>query len=197
MTEILQNLPLTFIPIFIAMDPFGQLPIFTSLTSEMSAKDKGNVIRLSTLTALIVSIAFVFIGQGIFKVLGITVDDFKIAGGILLLCIAIMELLGREERQKAPQEIGVVPLGVPMLVGPAVLTIAIVLIDNYGVTATILSLVLNLIIVFIVFSSEHKITKLIGKNGLIGMSKVVMLLLAAIAVMMIRLGLESYFGMQT
>ena len=195
MAEILQNLPLTFIPIFVAMDPFGQLPMFTSLTSEMSAKDKGNVIRLSTLTALIVSIAFVFIGQGIFRVLGITVSDFKIAGGILLLCIAIMELLGQGERQKVPQEIGVVPIGVPMLVGPAVLTIAIVLIDNFGITATILSLVLNLIIVFIVFSSEQKITKLIGKNGLIGMSKVVMLLLAAIAVMMIRLGLESYFGM--
>ena len=194
MTEILQNLPLTFIPIFIAMDPFGQLPIFTSLTSEMSAKDKGKVIRLSTLTALVVSIAFVFIGQGIFRVLGITVSDFKIAGGILLLCIAIMELLGRGERQKMPQEVGVVPLGVPMLVGPAVLTIVIVLIDNYGVTATILSLILNLTIVFVVFSSEQKITNVIGKNGLIGLSKVVMLLLAAIAIMMIRLGLESYFG---
>ena len=196
MAEILQNLPMTFIPIFVAMDPFGLLPIFTSLTSEMSAKDKSKVIRLSTLTALIVSIAFVFIGQGIFRVLGITVSDFKIAGGLLLLVIAIMELLGKGLRQKDPHDVGIVPLGVPMLVGPAVLTIVIVLIDNYGVAATILSLVLNLTIVFMVFSAEYKITKVIGKNGLIAISKVIMLLLAAIAVMMIRLGLESYFGMQ-
>ena len=194
MTEILQNLPLTFIPIFVAMDPFGQLPIFTSLTRDMSAKEKNAVVRFSTLTALIVSIAFVFIGQGIFRVLGITVADFKIAGGILLLCIAIMELLGRGQRQREPQEVGIVPLGVPMLVGPAVLTIVIVLIDNYGIVGTILSLVLNLTIVFVVFSAEHKITKVIGKNGLIAISKVIMLLLAAIAVMMIRLGLESYFS---
>jgi multiple antibiotic resistance protein len=195
MTETLQNLPLTFIPIFVAMDPFGLLPIFTSLTSEMSAKDKSKVIRLSTLTALIVSIAFVFIGQGIFRVLGITVADFKIAGGLLLLVIAIMELSGRGQQQKDPQDIGIVPLGVPMLVGPAVLTIVIVLIDNYGIAATVLSLFINLTIVFVVFSFEKGIIKLIGENGLTAISKVVALLLAAIAVMMIRLGLESYFGM--
>ena len=197
MAEILQNLPLTFIPIFVAMDPFGLLPIFTSLTREMSSKEKNDVVRFSTLTALAISIAFVFIGQGVFKVLGITVDDFKIAGGILLLVIAIIELLGRGQQHREPQDVGVVPLGVPMLVGPAVLTIVIVLIDNYGIAATILSLVINLTIVFVVFSAEQRITKVIGKNGLIAISKVVALLLAAIAVMMIRLGMESYFGMQT
>jgi multiple antibiotic resistance protein len=169
--------------------------MFASLTAGMSVKEKNDVIRFSTLTALVVSIAFAFIGEGVLKVLGITVDDFKIAGGILLLVIAIMELLGRGERQREPQDVGVVPLGVPMLVGPAVLTIVIVLIDNYGVAATVLSLVMNLTIVFVVFSSEQKITKVIGKNGLIVISKVVMLLLAAIAVMMIRLGIESYLNM--
>jgi len=197
MTEILQNLPLTFIPIFVAMDPFGLLPMFTSLTREMSAKEKNDVVRFSTLTALVISIAFAFIGDGVFKVLGITVDDFKIAGGLLLLFIAITELLGRGQRNREPQDVGVVPLGVPMLVGPAVLTIVIVLIDNYGIAATVLSLVINLTIVFVVFSAEQKITKIIGKNGLIAISKVVALLLAAIAVMMIRLGLESYFGIHT
>lgn len=194
MTEILQNLPLTFIPVFVAMDPFGLLPMFTSLTRDMSAKEKRDVVRFSTLTALVISIAFAFIGEVIFKVLGITVGDFKIAGGILLLVIAIMELLGRGQRQREPQAVGVVPLGVPMLVGPAVLTIVIVLIDNYGIAATVLSLVMNLTIVFMVFSAEQQITKVIGKNGLIVISKVVMLLLTAIAVMMIRLGIESYFS---
>ena len=194
MTEMIQNLPLTFIPIFVAMDPFGLLPIFTSLTREMSENEKRNVVKFSTLTALVISIAFAFIGDGIFKVLGITVDDFKIAGGLLLLFIAITELLGRGQQNREPQEVGIVPLGVPMLVGPAVLTIIIVLIDNYGIAATVLSLIINLIIVFVVFSAEHRITRVIGKNGLIAISKVVALLLAAIAVMMIRLGLESYFG---
>jgi len=192
--EILKDLPLTFIPLFVAMDPFGMLPIFTSLTKDMTVEEKKSVIRFSTITALIVSVAFAFIGEAIFKILGITVDDFKIAGGILLLVLAIIELVGRSEERKKMQDIGIVPLGVPLLIGPAVLTIMIVLIDNYGVVPTVISLVLNLIIVFAVFSSEQVITKVIGKNGLIAMSKIVMLLLAAIAVMMIRVGIESYLN---
>lgn len=192
MPELLKNLPMTFIPLFVAMDPFGMLPIFTSMTRDMSVQDKKEVIKFSTLTALAVSIAFAFIGEAVFKILGITVGDFKIAGGLLLLVIAIIELLGRGGEYRKPHDVGVVPLGVPMLVGPAVLTIMIVLIGNYGVAPTVISLILNLSIVFVVFTAEQGITRLIGKNGLIAISKIVALLLAAIAVMMIRLGIESY-----
>jgi multiple antibiotic resistance protein len=192
--EILKDLPLTFIPLFVAMDPFGMLPIFTSLTKDMTANEKKSVARFSTITALVVSVAFAFIGEAIFKVLVITVDDFKIAGGLLLLVLAIIELVGRNKEYKKTHDVGIVPLGVPMLIGPAVLTIIIVLIDNYGVAPTVISLVLNLIIVFTVFNAEQGITKLIGRNGLIAISKIVMLLLAAIAVMMIRIGIESYLN---
>ena len=192
MPETLKDLPLTFIPLFVAMDPFGMLPIFTSLTKYMTPGEKKDVVRYSTATALVVSIAFAFIGDWVFKILGITVDDFKIAGGLLLLVIAIIELTGRGQEIKKPHDVGVVPLGVPMLVGPAVLTIMIVLIDNYGIAPTVVSLILNLIIVFTVFTAEKAITRIIGKNGLIAVSKVIALLLAAIAVMMIRIGIESY-----
>ncbi len=193
MLEIIQALPLTFIPLFVAMDPFGMLPIFTSLTVTMNVNEKKNAIRYSVLTAMVVSIVFALIGDAIFKVLGITVNDFKVAGGLLLLIFAIIELNKRGEAHIAPQDIGIVPLGVPLLVGPAVLTIMIVLIDNYGVVSTIISLILNLIIVFIVFTAEKSITRIIGINGLIAVSKIVALLLAAIAIMLIRVGIESYF----
>ena len=192
MPDALRDLPLTFIPLFVAIDPFGMLPIFTSLTKEMTIDEKKSVIQYSTLTALIISIAFAFIGDWVFAILGITVDDFKIAGGLLLLVLAIIELVGRSVDHKMPHDVGIVPLGVPMLVGPAVLTVMIVLIDNYGIASTVISLVLNLIIVFVVFRAEQGITRFIGKNGLIAISKVVMILLAAIAIMMIRVGLEPY-----
>lgn len=192
MPDILKDLPLTFIPLFVAIDPFGMLPIFTSLTKEMTAKEKRSVIQYSTLTALIVSIVFAFIGDWVFAILGITVDDFKIAGGLLLLVLAIIELTGSRADHKMPYDIGVVPLGVPMIAGPAVLTVMIVLIDNHGVVPTVISLILNLIIVFIVFRAEQGITRFIGKNGLIAISKIVMILLAAIAVMLIRVGIEPY-----
>lgn len=192
MLETIKDLPLTFIPLFVAMDPFGMLPIFISLTKDMTVRQKKDVVKYSTLTASVISVAFAFIGEGVFTILGITVDDFKIAGGLLLLVLAILELVGRGEEHKRTHDVGIVPLGVPMLVGPAVLTIMIVLIDNYGLLPTVISLILNLAIVFTVFTAEKEITRVIGKNGLIVISKIVMLLLAAIAVMMIRTGLESY-----
>jgi multiple antibiotic resistance protein len=192
MLDTLKDLPLTFIPLFVAMDPFGMLTMFSALTIDMSASEKKNVVKFSVFTALLISVVFALIGEAVFKILGITVDDFKIAGGLLLLVLAIIELTGRGGERKLSDSVGIVPLGVPMLVGPAVLTIVIVLIGNYGIALTILSLILNLIIVFVVFTAERGITRLIGKNGLIAISKIVMLLLAAIAVMLIRIGFESY-----
>ncbi len=192
MLEILKVLPNTFIPLFVAIDVFASLPILISLTSDMTDNDKRTVIRQSAITALVVSLAFVAVGEAVFKVLGITVDDFKIAGGLVLLVLAIIELIGRGgERRSLDNTIGVVPIGVPLIVGPAVLTTLIVLINHYGIIPTIISLILNLIIVWVAFVKAQNIIKVFGKTGIIAISKVMALLLAAIAVMMIRLGVEG------
>jgi len=192
MWEILKVLPNTFIPLFVAIDVFASIPILISLTSDMTDDEKRTVIRQSTITALIVSLAFVAVGEAVFKILGITVDDFKIAGGLILLVIAILEMIKHSEERRKPQEtIGVVPIGVPLIVGPAVLTTLIVLIGNYGIIPTIIALILNLLIVWVSFIKAQEITRLFGKNGIVAISKVMALLLAAIAVMMIRLGLEN------
>lgn len=192
MLEILKALPNTFIPLFVAIDIFAVLPIFISLTSEMPESDRRVIIRQSTITALAVSLLFVAIGEAVFKVLGITVNDFKIAGGLILLVIAILDLIRFSKDKRIPEDpIGVVPIGVPLIVGPAVLTTLIVLISHYGIVPTLISLIVNLLIVWVSFQKAQNIIKLIGKNGIIAISKVMALLLAAIAVMMIRLGLEG------
>jgi multiple antibiotic resistance protein len=193
MLEALKNLPMTFIPIFVAMDVFAVLPIFISVTSEIAEDQKKIIVRQSIVTALAVSLAFVVVGEAVFRILGITVDDFKIAGGLVLLVIAVLDLLRYSgERRKIEDTIGVVPIGVPLIVGPAVLTTLIVLIDHYGVIPTIISLILNLIIVWASFVKAQEITRLIGKNGIIAISKVMAILLASIAVMMIRLGITNF-----
>jgi multiple antibiotic resistance protein len=194
MPDFIKELPMTFIPIFVAMDPIGILPIFMAITADMTASEKRRVVSLSTVSALAVCIVFAVIGEAVFNLLGITVDDFKVAGGLLLLVFAIKELTGQSSEIRKPHDVGIVPIGVPLLVGPAVLTTLIVLINHYGVVPAMLSLVLNLAIVFVVFSGAETILKLIGKNGVIAISKIVALLLAAIAVMMIRIGVESYLS---
>lgn len=192
MEDIIKAIPNTFIPLFVAIDVFVVLPIFISLTDEMSKPKRQVVIRESILTALIVSLSFIALGEIIFKILGITSDDFKIAGGLILLIIAILDLIKHgEERRKPAGKMGVVPIGVPLIVGPAVLTTILVLVDHYGIIPTIISLLLNLFIVWASFINAERIINLFGKGGISAISKVMALLLASIAIMMIRIGIEN------
>src|SRR4030042_4383380 len=118
MEDILRILPNTFIPLFVATNIFMLLPIFISLTKEMSLQKRRVVIRDSILTAFIVSSLFFALGEVIFRIIGITADDFKIAGGLLLLIIAILDITRHiEEKLKPDIKLGVVPIGVPLIVG--------------------------------------------------------------------------------
>jgi multiple antibiotic resistance protein len=192
MEEIISLLPNTFIPLFVAANIFMLVPIFISLTKEMAKAKRKAVIRDSILTAIIVSFLFMALGELIFRILGITTDDFKIAGGIVLLVFAVRDLVqNTEERIKPDLKVGVVPIGVPLIVGPAVLTNLLLLADHFGVLPTIISLVLNLFIVWIALIYAEHIIKVFGKGGILGISKVMALLLASIAVMMIRIGVVN------
>ena len=192
MEDILRILPNTFIPLFVATNIFMLLPIFISLTKEMSLQKRRVVIRDSILTAFIVSSLFFALGEVIFRIIGITADDFKIAGGLLLLIIAILDITRHiEEKLKTDIKLGVVPIGVPLIVGPAVLTNILLLVDHYGILPTVIALVLNLCIVWISFINAERIIRLVGRGGMMGIGKVMALLLASIAIMMIRIGVEN------
>jgi multiple antibiotic resistance protein len=187
---------LPFIPLFVAFNALGILPIFASLTTEMSEPEQKRVIHQSILTAFLVSIGFLVIGKTIFALLGILVSDFQIAGGILLFIIAIVDLMFPEKTRTFPKEtMGVVPIGIPLIVGPAVLTLLLIIIHTYGYFSTLLCLVLNLLIVWLVFSQSHRIMRLMKEGGAKGIGKVSSLLLAAFAMMMIRMGLEGWLGL--
>ncbi|OGW37331.1 MAG: hypothetical protein A2Y97_05320 [Nitrospirae bacterium RBG_13_39_12] len=192
MEDILKILPNTLIPIFVAINVFILIPIFISMTKDMSKPKRRTVVRDSILTAIIVSLLFIALGEVIFRILGITGDDFKIAGGLVLLVFAVLDLLERGEERRRPQEkMGVVPIGVPLIVGPAVLTTLLVLEDHYGVIPTLVSLMINLFVVWISLVNAERIMHIFGKGGVIGISKVMALLLSSIAVMMIRQGVEN------
>lgn len=183
------NFPLAFIPLFIAIDVVGILPIFMSLVEGIEKPQKTKIINQSVITALSVSVGFLALGKFVFSVLGIEIYDFKMAGGLLLLVFAINDLLFAEKGKRAiTPTMGVVPIGIPLVVGPAVLTSIIITVDTYGYVPTVTSLVINLIIVWIVFLKSNFIYRLMGDGGSKAFAKVASLLLAAIAVMMIRRG---------
>jgi multiple antibiotic resistance protein len=183
---------MAFVPIFFAVDALGVLPFFMSLTDGMDRRERHRVLRQSLVTALIVAIAFVFFGRAIFALMGITVADFEVAGGALLFVIAAMDLVsdGKASRYAA-SSVGAVPLGTPLIIGPATLTMALILVDLYGLWETLASIVVNIAIAGIVFRGADVLMRLLGQAGSRAVAKVASLILAAIAVMMVRKGLPE------
>lgn len=184
---------LAFVPLFVAVDIIGTLPMFLGLTDGMPTDKRRHIIRQSIFTALIVAIGFLFLGQFIFDWLGITMYDFMVAGGVLLFIIATMDLISGIKYARRIEIIGAVPLGIPLIVGPAVLTTALMIVSVHGRIATILAIIVNIALAGLVLLSADFWARILGKAGSQAVSKVASLILAAIAVMMIRKGIHGIF----
>ena len=187
-----KNVAAAFVPLFVAVDAVGTLPIFASLTSELSVLEKKRVIRQSTVTALSLALGFVLIGKAVFRLLGITLADFMMAGGAILFCLAIIDILhGDKERRLPGKDLGVVPLGTPLIAGPAVLTTSLVSVSQYGILPTILAVTVNIILAGLLFSGSGLVMRVLGDAGSKALSKIMSLLLASIAIMLIRKGVTQ------
>jgi multiple antibiotic resistance protein len=188
---------LSFIPLFVAIDVLGLVPIFLSLTGKMNPQEKKKLITDATLTALAVALIFLFGGRMIFNFLGITENDFRVGGGIVLLVLAIVDLVFSGEENRTPQtSVGVVPIGIPLIIGPAVLTTLLIVVDAYGYMAAVIALLTNLFLVWLIFRYSNLIIRVIGEAGSKAFAKVAALFMAAIAVMMIRLGLTGMLSVK-
>jgi multiple antibiotic resistance protein len=185
---------LCFIPIFVAVDAVGVLPMFISLTDGFSKKQIHTAVGQSIATALAVGVVFLLAGNKILQLLGITIADFMIAGGILLFVLSTGDLILFEKRQRSVdvESLGAVPLGVPLIVGPAVLTTGLLLIRSYGHLLPLIALMLNIFIASVVFWFASLIERLLGKTGAKVVSKLASRLLAAFGVMMVRKGIMQY-----
>jgi len=181
---------LSFIPLFVAIDVIGVTPLFIGYIEGLDKLSRKKLVRDAIITAFIVAVTFLLAGKLILTFLGITIDDFKIAGGIILLVLAITDIMSTGERRRDPgNSIGVVPLGIPLIMGPAGLTTILMLVNSFGYLATILSIVLNFLIVWLTLSNANLFIKVIGEGGAKAFAKIASLFMAAIAVMMIRFGI--------
>lgn len=185
---------LCFVPLFVAVDAIGVLPAFLALSQSMEPRQVRRAIFHSVATATAVALAFLALGTAILDLLGITVADFMVAGGILLFILAMGDLLANDklQRQVDADSLGAVPLGVPLITGPAVLTTSMLLLNQYGAGWTAAAIVANILIAGIVFRFAGGIGRVLGRVGEKIVSKIAMLLLAAIAVMMVRKGIEAF-----
>lgn len=182
---------LTFVPLFIVIDALGNLTFIISLSEGMSSHERRKAIDIAVITAGIVGLAFLFFGQFILKVMGISVGAFAIAGGLILLVLSTKYMMTGQMVEVIKEEmVAIVPIGTPLTVGPATITTLLLLATQFPLYLVLLSFMLNLLITWIIFLQSNQIVKFMRQGGLRAVSRVFSLLLAAIAVSIIIRGLN-------
>ena len=175
--------------LFVILDPLGNAPIFYSLTMMLSEKDRRSIIKMSVIVATIILLIFSLGGPLILQFFSITVDDFRIAGGTILFIIAVKGILGRVEAESVEREaVAIVPMATPLLAGPGSITTVIYIAQAFGIHYSVLSIIINSIIAYILLVNGDKLLAILGKNGSIALARIMAMVLAAIAVSMIREG---------
>ncbi|MBX9768529.1 MAG: MarC family protein [Bdellovibrionales bacterium] len=193
--DFVEKMFLSLIPLFVAIDPPGNMPIFMSMTDQLPEVRRRRLLKAAVLTAAGVALVFLVSGRLIFQFLGITDNDFRIGGGIVLLVFSVKDLLFSSSHSESEddQELGVVPLGVPLIMGPAALTTIIIQVESQGTLPTLGALAIVLLVSYFLFDKSRHVLPFIGKGGAKAFAKIASLFLAAISVNMIRIGIQNSF----
>jgi multiple antibiotic resistance protein len=190
-SEQLRYFVLTFVPLFIVIDAFGNLPFVISMGEDMMKQQRRKMVHFAIITATAVGLVFLFFGQFILKVLDISVGSFAIAGGIILLILSIRYMsTGHMVTAVKEEMVAVVPIGTPLTVGPATITTLLLLAIQFPLYMVLISFAVNMLIAWVIFLLSQKIAGFMGEGGLRAISRVFSLLLAAIGVSMVIHGLN-------
>lgn len=181
--------------IFFLVDPFAALPTFLAITEGADSLRRRQIARKGALTALIVLSSFAFAGEEIFRLFGITLPAFELAGGIVLLLIGLdmlqakrsptQETAGDTEAAAQKEDAGIVPLGVPMLAGPGAITSVMVLVGqsqtHWQMAAILISIALTSLVCYLVLGHSNIVVRVLGDTGIRILVRVMGLLLVALA----------------
>jgi len=192
MTGFWHDFVLSFIPLFIVIDAFGNLPFLISAGQGMERGQQLKIVHYAVITATVVGLIFLFFGQFILNVMNIRVPEFAIAGGIILLVLSIMYMItGHMVTVVKEEMVAIVPIGTPLTVGPATITTLLLLAGRFPMYTVLIAFAVNMLVTWLIFLSSQRIAGFMGRGGLTAVSRVFSLLLAAIAVSMVIGGLQS------
>ncbi|MCS4542280.1 MAG: MarC family protein [Euryarchaeota archaeon] len=180
-----------FIALFVILDPIANIPVFLTLTEKMDKKDRRSTVNQAIIVAFALLFAFALLGDYIIKFLGIKLESFMIAGGLLLLVISFDMLKGElpKTRHVIKEEVSIVPMATPLLAGPGAITTTIYFINTMGTLITVLAVVSAIIASAILLHLGEGLHNLLGPNASRGLTRIMGLILAAFAVDLMRKGI--------
>ena len=179
--------------LFAVIDIVGNIPIVISLR-----KKAGHIhSEKASIIAAVVMILFLFLGEEILNLIGINVNEFAVAGSFILFFIALEMILGItlfKDDGSSPDMASVFPLAFPMLAGPGTLTTLLSLRAEFALENVIISIILNVIVIYIVLKTSSKLQNILGKNGIGIIQKVFGVILLAIAVKLFAANIQELFN---
>ncbi len=183
------------VALFIIVDPIGLVPVFSNMTKSMSAVDRVRMFRAVIYTGASLLTTFALVGEELLALFGIILPSFQIAGGLLLLLLSL-DILLRGQRFARPgshEDIGVVPIAFPLLVGPGAITTTMIALGAYGILVTLGSIVIVMLLTWIVMKQTDRIYRFLGKTGSAVVAQVIGVFIAAIAIQLIIGGVQFYY----
>jgi multiple antibiotic resistance protein len=182
-----------FVLLFAVIDVVGTVPIFIGLT-EGYPENRKRIVKEAVLISTCILVVFALFGWLIFEIFGITIDDFRIAGGIILFIVAVDHLRGGDGRSKGlePSGIAAFPLATPLLAGPgAISTVIIISAPPYSPFLALVVVASNAFFAYLVLSGSDWVRGILGSNGTIALSRITALLIAALAVSFVVVGITD------
>lgn len=182
-----------FMLLFAIMDPLATVPVLILLTKDMPILEQRRNINRAVLVAGILLFVFLFAGDIILKFLGITIPSFRVAGGIILLILSLEFVLGIDLKGKSAQsyDVAIIPLATPLITGPGVIVTVMLLVIKHGFLIAISVSCTCLILTWLILNQTSFIYKLVGKQGIDILTRIMGLLLTGLAVEFIRTGLRG------
>lgn len=183
------------VALFIVVDPAGLVPVVLSLTKGMKPEERKATFRTALLIGFALLVIFAVAGEELLYLFGITLDSFMIAGGILLLILA-MQMIFRGSlptQGYSSADVGVVPIAFPLIVGPGAITTTIVSFQAYGIVVTLLSIAIVIGLAWLILRYIDRIDSVLGKRGTAVLSTLMAVFIAAIAVQFILTGIQYYY----
>ncbi len=182
------------VALFIIVDPIGLVPIFSNVVTDMPEPNRAKMYRVVIYTGAALLTIFALVGQELLMLFGISLASFEMAGGLLLLLLSL-DILFRGERfakPKHPEDVGVVPIAFPLLVGPGAITTTMIALGAYGILATLGSVIIVMFLSWVVMKQTPRIHSLLGKTGSSIIAQVMAVFIAAIAIQFIITGVRTY-----
>lgn len=193
----------TFLKMFFIMAPFFALTVFLTVTQDASVKEKKALAIKVTISVIITSMILLFFGKNLFSIFGITLDAFRIGAGALLFITAVELVKGNKDSTKVGDkdisQLAVVPLSIPVTIGPGTIGILLVMGATFENTSSMLvgslALICAVLVIGIMLYSSSLIEKIIGKHGLLVISKITGLFLAALSAQIVFTGIKNFLGL--